>query len=98
MTQEYKIVSGPSREGMFLELQIQSSRQKHLRFSIMPYVGIGNRKYQELGPQKHMELWLTGIEKEDGSGESWNLSGTIENNSVKFYYNSKRRTGHIALA
>ena len=39
------------------------------------------------------ELYVSGVQIEDGSGESWNIEGHVDGRQVTLYYHSVRRTG-----
>jgi hypothetical protein len=40
-------------------------------------------------------IYINQVEREDGSGESWNIDGRNPNGKVKIYYNTKNRNGII---
>lgn len=40
---------------------------------------------------------IESVEREDGSGESWNFEGYRNQNRVRGYYNSRNRTGTLIV-
>ena len=51
------------------------------------------------GPRQKFQVSTSSVEREDGSGESWNITGAIihETGYIPFsgYYTSRRRTGCV---
>lgn len=84
------LINGPSKFDLMLAL-----------FDWKPH-----RKVEVTGQagQKFV-LWITGVSAEDGSGESWNLSGTVllhtngkrEVQPFKAYFRTDSRKGWLAV-
>lgn len=54
----------------------------------------------EISVTKHKEkvdVLISSIEREDGSGESWNLKVNIQGLYYKMYFSSKTRSGVLSL-
>lgn len=84
-TQQINIVNGPSK----FELMMSCFTGKEVRFQLeAPPDGSPT--------QSIFGMWI-GIEPEDGSGESWNISfrssRPVSNMTIKGYYSSKNRSG-----
>jgi hypothetical protein len=45
-----------------------------------------------------LPVLLSGVSREDGSGESWNFTGCYEKNSVRGYFSTKTRKGFLELS
>lgn len=82
-----KIINGPSKSDLFTEFPLPVNRKKRLVFHVVPKNGNRNQVTEVHGLVMSMEM-------EDGSGESWNISGYTENNKrFKAYYRTNKRTG-----
>ncbi|MBP6949016.1 MAG: hypothetical protein KBC41_00540 [Candidatus Pacebacteria bacterium] len=82
---EDTIINGPSKSDLFTEFPLPVNRKKRLIFHVVPKNG--NHSIEVHGLVMSMEM-------EDGSGESWNISGYTGNNKrFKAYYRTNRRTG-----
>jgi hypothetical protein len=87
---ECSITNGPSADKLFTELRLPAQRSKPLPFDV-EIAGDAN----SVTRKRTLELWLTSIEAEDGSGESWNLGGTINGKRVWMYFSTKSRKGTL---
>ena len=112
----YSIINGPSKSVLFDSCQYAYSKdvKVHINFAIpQGYSSHSNDAIKLYLPMQITDIVITGIQHEDGSGESFNLEGYckvdidyhIRNDGVcryqyrRFtaYYNSKSRKGTITL-
>lgn len=111
----YDVTNGPSREMLIDALKYAYAKDVNLHpeFSIIQYyVGHptdNSKRMAAYMPAKNFRI--TGMEHEDGSGESWMLKGVCDADldgvsdinpdlihyGFKMYYNSKRREGVITF-
>ena len=84
---EATIVNGPSKGDIFTELWLPVNRKERHVFTL---------SQKTTGPASTIPVFvqIMSIEMEDGTGESWNISGYV-GNSKKFtaYYRTDKRTG-----
>lgn len=116
VTNCFSIINGPSKSVLFDSCQYACSKdvKVHIDFAIpQGYSSHDNDAIKLYLPMQITDLVITGIQHEDGSGESFNLEGHckvdidyhIRNDGVcryqyrRFtaYYNSKSRKGTITL-
>ena len=112
----YQIESGPNRENLFDAFKYAYDENAHipLNFQIaLSYTQPRNRQNCAYVPAKVKDFRITSIQHEDGSGESFNLTGHCKANlritlpedgeihylSYRFraYYNTRKREGSIVL-
>lgn len=112
----FSIINGPSKSVLFDSCQYAYSKdvKVYINFAIpQGYSNHSNDATKLYLPMQITDLVITGIQHEDGSGESFNLEGHckvdidyhIRNDGVcryqyrRFtaYYNSKSRKGTITL-
>ncbi len=87
MSRQVTITAGPDKFKLATRLFDGDNReQKTVSFTLKE----GGHTWEEL-------IKLNSAEREDGSGESWNLTGHNVANSckVKIYYSLKTRGGHM---
>ena len=116
VTNCFSIINGPSKSVLFDSCQYAYSKdvKVHIDFAIpQGYSSHSNDAVKLYLPMQITDIVITGIQHEDGSGESFNLEGHckvdidyhIRNDGVcryqyrRFtaYYNSKSRKGTITL-
>lgn len=116
VTNCFSIINGPSKSVLFDSCQYAYSKdvKVHINFAIpQGYSNHSNDATKLYLPMQITDLVITGIQHEDGSGESFNLEGYckvdidyhIRNDGVcryqyrRFtaYYNSKSRKGTFTL-
>lgn len=116
VTNCYSIINGPSKSVLFDSCQYAYSKdvKVHINFAIpQGYSNHSNDATKLYLPMQITDIVITGIQHEDGSGESFNLEGYckvdidyhIRNDGVcryqyrRFtaYYNSKSRKGTFTL-
>lgn len=116
VTNCFSIINGPSKSVLFDSCQYAYSKdvKVHINFAIpQGYSSHSNDAIKLYLPMQITDIVITGIQHEDGSGESFNLEGHckvdidyhIRNDGVcryqyrRFtaYYNSKSRKGTITL-
>ena len=92
MTQDklsFNTIGGPSKFDMMLSL---FDGNKEPRRTV---------EFQLEGARAPITVYVTSVQQEDGSGESWNFEGGLTNYRRGFhlrgYYSSKSRTGHITF-
>ncbi len=87
--EEVKIVEGPAK----FDFVISLFDGKRVEFT---YEGGG----EYLRPQGKLDVVINGAQAEDGSRESWNISGMIFNAGTQpfqGYYQTRRRKGYLKL-
>lgn len=109
---EYEIMNGPSKDALFDACKYACSKNARiaLEFSIAAgYTTPPENPNCAYVPLKAGDYIITMIQHEDGSGESFNLSGfckadtdvfgkgTLESYEFSMYFNTKSRKGHITL-
>lgn len=116
VTNCFSIINGPSKSVLFDSCQYAYSKdvKVHINFAIpQGYSNHSNDATKLYLPMQITDIVITGIQHEDGSGESFNLEGYckvdidyhIRNDGVcryqyrRFtaYYNSKSRKGTFTL-
>lgn len=74
------------------------------KFDLMVSLFEGNPKVRKTvsfkleGLRREIQVAITGVQQEDGSGESWNIEGWVMGEfraNVKAYYSSRSRSGHF---
>ena len=100
----YRIVAGPNKDLLFDACKYAYSRHGKIEVNFdVASEYLANGAYRML---RVTDFWITGIEHEDGSGESFNLHGYCkaipihpDGSSCRFeaYYNSRTRDGHITF-
>ncbi|MBU0540563.1 hypothetical protein KKD88_01690 [Patescibacteria group bacterium] len=57
-----------------------------------------NFKIDAAGKPQSFVVFISSVEREDGSGESWNINGrTAGNQAVCVYFSTKNRCGSLSL-
>ena len=116
VTNYYEIVSGPSKSALFDACMYAYSKDAKIavNFAIpQAYSNDSNDATKLYLPMRITDIAITGIQHEDGSGESFNLEGCckvdidyhIRNDGVcryryrrfSAYYNAKSRKGSFTL-
>ena len=84
------IVNGPSKMDLMLAL-FDDGGVGHRRVIIFTIDG------REREGERSIKVVVNAVEREDGSGESWNFKGYFSGSNVPFegYYSTKRRKGFI---
>ena len=103
MAATYKIHNGPSKLDLMLSLFDSSlSHPRSVTFQMTrdPYVERGHTIIN--GFPVEMEVHITEVGKEDGSGESWAFSGYASfkgqaSKSVKGYFHTQHRSGNLKV-
>ncbi len=109
----YEIVNGPNKDTIFDACKYAYSLKTRipLEFEVaLGYTAPPSDSGAAYIPAKIKDLRISGIQHEDGSGESLNLLGYCQADLTphrqtavwswyrfKAYYNTKRRTGHIVF-
>jgi hypothetical protein len=111
-----RIVAGPSKFDLMLALFDNSNASKrHVQFTLQVEGGSNEVKTQSFtGPNAVsnmlaamdklptvVETDITSVEREDGSGESWNIEGYINTpkgyRRFKAYFDTRSRKGTLTL-
>jgi len=95
----FKIVSAgcnPVKEQLVLALLKKGERQtfayqvdRDMRVALSAHLG------RSVNPTGTVEMTVSSVGLEDGSGESWYGVGYVDGKLVSYYYHSGRRTGCI---
>jgi len=87
--EEYVITEGPSKWDLMLSLfDSTGSCPRKINFSGYP------REDKERKTENFSVL-VSAIQKEDGSGESWNIDAFHDKRKVRVYFSTRNRTGHL---
>lgn len=94
MVRSYKIVGGPSKFDLMISLMHGDCQNRQaVQFDLKPdQVLQPSPEIKILGLK--MNFWINRIEREDGSGEKWNIVGYSQDGKLmKAFYETKGRTG-----
>ncbi|MDO8529961.1 MAG: hypothetical protein Q7S10_00930 [bacterium] len=90
----HDIIDGPSKFDLMVGLFHGDSHHRHtVDFSIKPPPSVPGSILKIT--KRGVRVFINSVEREDGSGEKWNLMVTIDGKYVKAYYDTKSRTGHM---
>lgn len=99
----YEIVDGPSEDSLFNSIRNKpcpccgKSWNDSVQFQLI--VSHANDYPEAKDRVRRLSAKISGIQREDGSGESWNITGhiAIHLGTMRFkgYYSSKNRKGHL---
>lgn len=96
--QEFDIESGPSKFDLMVSLFDNTMCREHrtVEFSVKVRTSSPKSSPAKINVQIH------GVEREDGSGESWNFTGLIItggpfNERITGYYATRSRRGYIKI-
>lgn len=85
LSTEYQITNGPSIFELMLGLFDNTARKPRvLRFLVA-----------HNAMQTDLKLVIDSVEREDGSGDSWNISGHSAETTWTGYYSTKSRNGTL---
>lgn len=84
-----KIVNGPSKFDLMISLFSGSNASTTRR--TVTFV------LEASGDESSVTALIESVEREDGSGESWNFEGSQLGHWVRGYYNSRSQTGTIVV-
>ncbi len=91
---QYHIVSGPSKFDLMISLMFGDSRHRvGVRFSLKPEIQIETTAMKVV--RIDMDFMINRTEREDGSGERWNILGVREGKPMKGFYDTQTRQGHL---
>ena len=106
----YKIIGGPSKMELMLGLFDSTrafSRPVSFTVETKPMAGptLAGSKGDENFLQRSMQISITSVGKEDGSGESWNVEGMVkpldhtkgDYARVRIYFSTHRRNGILSF-
>ena len=100
MASQFKISGGPSKFDLMVSVfEGNPTPRKEVIFTVLTGVTSGPPGRQPAFT-KPVEVAITSIEQEDGSGESWIFKGNAPTTTDRIrkasgYYSSKTRQGHI---
>ncbi len=99
MTTQTSIIYGPSKFDLMISLfEGNPVPRKKVEFSINTGMTTSAPAGKKLSMTEKLELAITGVEQEDGSGESWLFKGYSEKyQKASGYYNSQTRKGWVKL-
>ena len=84
---QFKIVNGPSKFDLMLSL----FEGKKVAFELEPC--------PKGGVVVRWEFFISSIQREDGSSESWNIKASVAGASwqvtKRMYFETRRRSGHV---
>ena len=85
-TQRFEILEGPSKLDLMLGLfDGTSTKPRLVLFSL----------WDGASAWTVTSVLLSGVSREDGSGESWIFTGCTNGKSIKGYFSTKTRKGHL---
>ena len=93
-----RVIAGPSELQILMSL-MRPSEGAPFRINMTKGTAVKFTVMRE--DQPNVEIWtaIESIQREDGSGNSWNIGGQVldggEYRTFNGYYNSKLRVGHI---
>ena len=87
-TQEFQILEGPSKYDLMLGLFDGNCAKPRLVLFAL-WDGARTRTVTS--------VLLSGVSREDGSGESWIVTGYTNGKRVKGYYSTKTRKGNLEM-
>lgn len=81
------------------EASIVADRRNPDRLSLLSALGDGDNLLFVLEGKNTLQVYVDGIQREDGSGRSFNVSGrhASSHRPVKIYYHTDHRTGHVTF-
>jgi hypothetical protein len=89
----FQIVGGPSKMDLMLALFDSSyDKPRPVNFSLIEWP----EGQPASGTPLHIQMHVTSVQKEDGSGESWNVEAAArgpESKDYTMYYSTRTRTG-----
>ncbi len=89
----FQIVGGPSKMDLMLALFDSSYRQpRPVSFNLVGWP----EGQSASGTPRYIQMRVMSVQKEDGSGESWNVEATSqgpESKNYKIYYSTQTRSG-----
>jgi len=89
MTTNYSIQNGPSKFDLMLSLFDGTSTNPRLvEFHVVREHSVSILVFSVL---------LVGVQREDGSGESWLFTGHHDGKRVKGYFSTKTRRGRVEI-
>lgn len=90
--QEFRVVGGPNKFDLMAALFYGNMDTRHLV------------DFKVDGQKEPITVIISSVEREDGSGESWNLQGyvarthkTLRGNVVKMYFSTQTRRGNMRI-
>ncbi|MBP7134506.1 hypothetical protein KBA73_04790 [Patescibacteria group bacterium] len=87
-TTQLAITDGPGKLDLLFALFDHSNvRARHVQFTIRPLAPSGARRI--------LDVMILSIEREDGSGESWNIRARSGSNDYDIHYRTDKRSGHV---
>ena len=90
----YLITDGPSKFDLMVSLMHgHSDRRQMVQFDLKPDEPVQAGVVKVIGVK--MEFSINRIEREDGSGEKWNLHLYREGRTRKAFYNTQSRKGWL---
>jgi len=94
-TQRFEITDGPGKWDLMLGLfDGTCTNPRRVAFTLWSNL---------LEKGFYLRLLLSGVSREDGSGESWIVTGYVNDNSgisgraIKGYYSTRTRKGHLDI-
>lgn len=95
----FKIVAGPPKFDLMTALFAKSDAPQRLEFALKGY--LPDSSLIDGKPPCVKKVRLSSVEREDGSGESWNLKGWVEvggySSRFEAYYDTRSRNGHFKI-
>lgn len=94
----FKIVAGPSKFDLMTALFAKGATNP-LEFSLKGF--LPDALVVDGNPPRIKKVRLSSVEREDGSGESWNLKGWVDTggygSKFKAYYDTRNRGGYFEI-